>query len=180
MTARRRSWAGTLLAVTVVASLPGCTSSGGTSSGGTATGGTTSGGAGSGGATPPTVIQDQPVGGPEKLPAPPAAPTTTPADPTPVDVVLTYGGLVPGTGDVEVGGFAAVVEQDGRCTLTLRRPGHDDVRVESAALPDVRTTACGQLAVPADRLASGAWQAQLTYTSGRSTGESEPMTVEVP
>jgi hypothetical protein len=163
MTARSTA---ALLALGVVALLPACTSPAGTAAPTT---------------TPPSEIRgDQPVGGVEKLPAPTAGSTTTAAGPAQVDVVLTYGGFVPASGAVEVGGYAAVVEQDGRCTLTLRRPGHDDVRVDNDALPDVRTTACGLLAVPADRLEPGAWQAQLTYTSERSTGESGSMTVEVP
>jgi len=152
-----------LLALLTVSVVPGCTSADP---------------AISAGATPTEVVGDPPVGGPA---TPPAAPAGSDADdPARVDVVLTYGGVESSTGDVEVSGYAAVVEDEGRCILTLRRRGHEDVRVEAEAVPDVRTTACGLLAVPIDRLAPGEWQARLEYRSAQSTGQSAASAVTVP
>ena len=138
-------------------------------------GGVTDGGVTDGGVTdgePTAVATDPPVEEPEDA--------GTPDDPADVDVVITYSGFEPGTDAVEVGGFAAVVEDDGECVLTLSRSGRDDVQVEAAATPDVRTTACGSLSVPADRLAPGEWTARLEYRSSTSSGTSPSQTVEIP
>ncbi|MBM7805808.1 hypothetical protein JOD57_001645 [Geodermatophilus bullaregiensis] len=104
----------------------------------------------------------------------------TPDDPADVDVVITYSGVEPGTATLEVAGFAAVVEDGGECVLTLSRSGHDDVRVEGAGTPDVRTTACGALSVPVGGLAPGEWTARLAYRSATSSGTSPSQTVEIP
>jgi hypothetical protein len=107
--------------------------------------------------------------------------TGRPSAPSAVDVLITYSGFLPSSDSVEVGGLASgVVEADGRCTLTLSRPGHADVTVSSTATPDADNTACGALTIAADRVDSGSWTARITYRSSTSSGSSAPATVQVP
>jgi hypothetical protein len=82
---------------------------------------------------------------------------------------------------VEVGGFAdGVVESDGTCVLTLSQPGRADVSTRGEAVPDARNTSCGALSVGLDQLGPGPVTALLTYRSGRSSGASDPLTIDIP
>ena len=97
-----------------------------------------------------------------------------------VAVSLTYTGYDASAGAVVAGGYAAgVVEVDATCTLVLRRDGVE-LRGESLGTPSATSTDCGEVRVGGDALASGTWEAVLSYTSETSTGESAPGEVVVP
>jgi hypothetical protein len=128
----------------------------------------------------PTDGPDDPGTAPTPTPDPGAEPVDPGAvAPTTADVTTTYAGWNDLSDAVEVGAYAAVVEADGICTLTLSGPGGER-SVQAAATPDVSTTACGALALPGDQLSSGTWQAVVTYGSPRSAGTSAPVEIEVP
>ncbi|MFB9956392.1 hypothetical protein [Cellulomonas denverensis] len=127
---------------------------------------------------------------PEPTEEPPAAedPALDPEPSTPaapgggtatVDVVTTYYGWNTTSAAVEVGAYAATVESDGVCTLTLTGPG-GTVTAQGSALADASSTSCGELSVPGTQLSSGSWQAVVGYSSPRSRGTSAAVTVEVP
>jgi hypothetical protein len=80
---------------------------------------------------------------------------------------------------VEVGGYAAVVEPVGTCTLRLTH-GTQVVTLKHAATADATTVACGGFSVPRKELTAGQWQAVLGYTSSRSTGQAPAVAVKVP
>jgi hypothetical protein len=96
-----------------------------------------------------------------------------------VDVVLTYAAFDAASGAVQANGFAAgVIENGGTCTLTLTRDGKE-VTATSTAEADASTTSCGLLETT-DGLASGTWDAVLTYSSDDAHGKSGAMEVTVP
>ncbi|MGR7023808.1 hypothetical protein [Geodermatophilus sp. URMC 62] len=98
-----------------------------------------------------------------------------------LEVVVSYAGVAPDGGSVEVAGFVpGVVEDGGRCKLVLARSRKDDVSVDGEAFADAQSTSCALLSVPVGRLAPGDWTARLEYRSGRSSGTSSPMTIAVP
>jgi hypothetical protein len=85
-----------------------------------------------------------------------------------VDVVLTYAGFDPAAGTVQGNGFAAgVIEDGGTCTLTLTK-GSNVVTATSRGAADATTTTCGLIETPTG-LASGTWDAVLSYESDRPT-----------
>ena len=130
---------------------------------------------------------------PEPADRPPATPTPTPtAEPespafegpapvvrTPTTVEVTFGGWRPATASVEVGGYAAVVEEDGTCTLHLAQGG-TSVTATSVGLADATTTSCGTLTIAGTELRPGTWTGVLRYESPRTAGESKPISIEVP
>lgn len=82
-------------------------------------------------------------------------------------------------GAVEVGGYVAVVEPVGTCTLRLSH-GTQVVTRAHTATADATTVACGGFSVPRKELTAGQWQAELAYTSSRSAGKAPAVTVTVP
>lgn len=96
-----------------------------------------------------------------------------------VDVVTTFAGWNATSDAVEVGGYAAVVEPVGTCTLRLTR-GDQVVTVKHTASADATTVACGGFSVPRTELTAGQWQAVLAYASPRSAGAAATVTVKVP
>lgn len=110
----------------------------------------------------------------------PATPTAT-ATPKPrrVQVVTTFAGWNTTAGAVEVGGYAAVVEPVGTCTLRLIH-GNQVVTRQHAASADATTVACGGFSVPGSALTPGAWRVALVYTSSTSMGEAPSVSVKVP
>ncbi|MGY1887681.1 hypothetical protein ACI799_20485 [Blastococcus sp. SYSU DS0753] len=150
------------------------------------------GAAGASGATeergPDAPVQDEVL---EPLTPTPTAPADNGAevDPVPseepsglrsVVVSHTYAGWDPGTQDIVVGGFVSdVVETGGTCTLTLTQDGVTTSGTADAT-PDASTTSCGEVRAGGGRLVSGSWEAVLSYTSPRSTGESAVFSVVVP
>jgi hypothetical protein len=113
--------------------------------------------------------------------APAAAATTTPlispppenpedvatdtAVPTLAALQITYAGPDDAAGGIAVGAYVAgLIEEGGRCSLTLSKDGQS-ADAESEALPDASTTSCGQLVVPFSELEPGTWTAEVTYTS---------------
>jgi hypothetical protein len=115
-------------------------------------------------------------------PTPTAAPTPTGTTGSRRDAVvqITYYGWNQDTSVLEVGGFVhSLVEEGGACTLTLTQ-GSERATATREATPNVTSTACGELVVPGDQLAPGAWNAVLTYESADSEGESQPVEVLVP
>lgn len=97
-----------------------------------------------------------------------------------VRVTRTYAGWDSAEAAVVVGAVVdGVIEADGTCTLTLTMA--DRVAAATAeGTPDASTTACGGLSVPGDELASGAWDAVVSYASPASAGESQHFEVVVP
>jgi cytoskeletal protein RodZ len=106
-------------------------------------------------------------------PAPPAPAGST-------DVAIAFLGWTPATASVDATGYAATVEADGACTLTLTQGSRTVRSAESAALPDASTTTCGTLSVPRAQLGPGTWSATIAYRSASSVGSSPAMTVDVP
>ena len=94
-------------------------------------------------------------------------------------VTVTFSGWQPSTASVLVGGYAAVVESGGSCTLVLTR-NNVVVTAKSDASPDASTTSCGALEVAGTALTAGQWIGTLRYESAITTGESTPITIEVP
>ncbi len=135
-------------------------------------------------AAAPTVADpvgaDPRTGGTSVTEASTGAPSTTPSGPAPVAVNVTWSGWDDTTATVLAGGFVGdVVESGGTCTLTLTLGGVV-VTGESPAEPDATSTSCGEVVVPGSGLAAGTWEAVLSYSSGRSAGQSAPFTVVVP
>jgi hypothetical protein len=121
-------------------------------------------------------------------------PTDVPSDPIPDDpattagpvptggtatVVVTYANWEPQTSAVEVGAYAAVVEDAGTCTLTLTQGATQKTETISA-LVDVSTMSCGGFAISGSQLSSGTWTAVVSYSSTLSSGQSSPVEVVVP
>lgn len=94
-------------------------------------------------------------------------------------MVTTFSGWNATSHAVEVGGYAAVVEPPGACTLRLTH-GNETVTRRQNANADATTVACGGFSVPRSELTAGAWKAVLGYISATSAGEAAPVTVEVP
>jgi len=117
------------------------------------------------------------VVGPTEEPTTPY-PSASPAPAPEVDVLLTYADWISDTAAVEVGAFASTLDQSGTCTLDLSRD-EDVVTVTAEAQPSASTMSCG-LSVPGASLTSGTWVAQVTYSSGDSTGTSSSVEVTVP
>lgn len=115
---------------------------------------------------------------PEPTPAPSATDTPSPG-PATATVVLTYVSWAEETQSVEAGGYAAVVEDAGRCTLTLTQGAV--VRSQTIdALTDVSTMSCGGFLIPRSDLSTGTWSAVVSYASEQSSGQSDPVEVTVP
>jgi hypothetical protein len=129
----------------------------------------------------PTAAPTEPADGAvETSPSASARPSSTAAALRSVVVNHTYSGWDPGAASVVAGGFIAdVVENGGTCTLTLTRDGVV-VSGTAEATADASTTSCGEVRVGDPDLDSGAWDAVLSYSSARSTGESDVFTVVVP
>jgi hypothetical protein len=58
--------------------------------------------------------------------------------------------------------------------------GGASVTRSAASTPDATTTSCGAISVPRSALASGSWEATLSYASSTSSGASPPVKVDVP
>lgn len=105
---------------------------------------------------------------------------TDPPRPTATDVVLGFLSWNPETSAVEAGGYVSpVVEAGGTCTLELSDE-RTTVTATVDAVPDATTTVCGGLTVAGTELRAGEWTAVLSYTSSSTSGDSRPLTVEVP
>lgn len=94
-------------------------------------------------------------------------------------MVTTFAGWNATSRAVEVGGYAAVVEPVGTCTLRLTN-GAQVITRKSGAIADATTVACGGFSVPGSELGPGEWQVRLGYASSRSTGEAAAVAVKVP
>jgi hypothetical protein len=113
--------------------------------------------------------------------------TPAPAGPTAVrvtklarvDVVTTFAGWNGLSHAVEVGGYAAVVEPVGTCTLRLSM-GTKVVTRKHTASTDATTVACGGFSIPRSQLSAGVWTAVLGYRSPTSAGEAAAVTLTVP
>lgn len=133
----------------------------------------------------PVPAPDPTTHAPAVTPAP-ADPQATPAVPVvpgdargDVEVVVTFAGWNTLSGSVEAGAYAPVVESDGQCVLALTRDGAS-VTADHAAVADVSTTACADLATTPGALAPGTWTGTVSYSSSTSVGVSDPFSVEVP
>ena len=131
-------------------------------------------------AAPPTSAQTAPTPSASlsSQASPQTASSKAPA-PARVDVVTTFASWNATSGAVEVGGYAAVVERAGTCTLRLIRGDHVVTR-EHPASTDATTVACGAFSVPRNAITAGQWQAVLAYVSSTSAGEAAAVKVEVP
>jgi hypothetical protein len=95
----------------------------------------------------------------------PADVATDTAVPTLAALQITYAGPDDAAGGIAVGAYVAgLIEEGGRCALTLSKEG-ESAGAESEALADASTTSCGQLLVPFSELEPGTWTAEVTYTS---------------
>lgn len=113
-------------------------------------------------------------------PAPTAAPTPSEEARGDAVVQITYYGWNPGSSVVELAGFVpSLVETGGTCTLTLTQ-GTASATATREATSNVTSTSCGELVVPGDELAPGAWSAVLAYESADSAGTSAAVEVLVP
>ena len=135
------------------------------------------------GARAPFDVPAPPAAQPD--PAPETAPvvegdtaeTTSPG--TDAAVFITFGGYSASAG-VEVAGYVGDrVEAGGTCVLTLSS-GRETLSVSASAVADARTTVCGTLTVPSAQVATGTWEAVLSYRSAHAAGASDPLLVEVP
>lgn len=130
-------------------------------------------------ATPPTEATTATAVPPTTAPTSSASPGSAGSAKAPATVVVTYTDVAPGSGDLEVGAYAAVVEPAGTCSLAATS-GARVVTATIAATPDVNTTSCGGLTVQHGQLTSGTWQVRVTYDSPTSHGTSATATVSVP
>jgi hypothetical protein len=106
-------------------------------------------------------------------------PATVSARPN-ASIFITYSGWDASNRVVEVDGYVQqVVEDGGTCTLTLTKGGAS-ATASRPATPDVSSTSCGALTVPAGQLSSGTWSAVVSYASSKSQGSSAPVDVPVP
>jgi hypothetical protein len=106
-----------------------------------------------------------------------AQPTAASEGQQPVTVTTTYAGQDGAT--VEASGFVLdAIESDGTCTLTLTS-GSMIRTVTGQGVADASTTSCAGLRVSSSELAPGRWQAVLSYSSPRSLGSAEAVSVEV-
>ncbi|MEP7191483.1 MAG: hypothetical protein ABI903_01310 [Actinomycetota bacterium] len=116
---------------------------------------------------------------PSVTPAPSVSTVVPASKPARVDVVTTFAGWNGLSHAVEVGGYAAVVEPVGTCTLTL---SHGDLVVtrKHTARADATTVACGGFSIPRGDLSAGSWTAVLGYRSPTSAGEASAVSLTVP
>jgi hypothetical protein len=130
--------------------------------------------------------------GSSTAPTAPTAPrVTTPGEATATDepaptaggkvnVVITQAGWGTSGTAAEVSGFVSgVIEDGGTCRVTMTHDG-ETVTAEREGLADATTTACGVIEIGDPDMASGWWDAVLSYESPTSSGESEPVAVLVP
>ena len=123
--------------------------------------------------------------------APMAPRVTTPGEATATDepaptaggevtVVITQAGWGTSGNAAEVSGFVSgVIEDGGTCRVAMTHDG-ETVTAEREALADATTTACGAIEIGDLEMASGWWDAVLSYESPTSSGQSEPVAVLVP
>lgn len=110
------------------------------------------------------------------VPEPPAAGEET----AQVDVQISYGLYDEAAAEVQVAGYAAVVEDAGTCTLLLTSGSHR-ATVSGPAAPDASTMTCGTLAIPRAELPTGGtWTAELSYRSASSSGTAPTVTIGLP
>lgn len=83
------------------------------------------------------------------------------------------------TGNLELNAFVpAIVEQDGVCTLVLRKQESEITRTKSARA-DAQTTTCGIIEVDEASINPGVWTARVSYSSSSSSGNSNSVEVEI-
>lgn len=131
----------------------------------------------------PSATEDPPAATEPGAPTEEPVPTET-AEPTPptsqaVGVVITYAAPAPDGSGIEVGAYAAIIEDAAQCTLTLTKGSTVRTRTTDA-VADVRTMTCGQFLIPASEVSKGTWSAVVTYSSAASSGQSVPSEVVVP
>lgn len=96
-----------------------------------------------------------------------------------VDLVVTYSGWDAGPKQAEVDAFApGVLAADATCTLVMTANGVTRTATRKAQLGP-SSTQCGALTIPGSRLAAGAWQAVVRFSSATAVGESHPVTITV-
>ncbi|MGY1747623.1 hypothetical protein [Blastococcus sp. SYSU D00695] len=103
--------------------------------------------------------------------------------PDTTDVVLSFVAYDEASDELQAGGYVRpVVEDGGTCTLVLvpEAEGAAELEVTVSGLADASTTVCGGFSVAGDDLVPGTWTAVLRYGSAAATGESAPVTVELP
>lgn len=122
----------------------------------------------------PTVGTASPAPTAVKTPSTPSEGPATPAEAVTIITLETRDGFIQASGIVP-----AIVESDGVCTLTI---SHDGVtRSQTApAAPGRDSTYCGLVSIDVAGLASGAWDAVLSYRSPKSAADSTSMQVQVP
>lgn len=119
---------------------------------------------------------------PSLSPDTPTEPSANPAEPGRLDAValMSLAGTDASTGNVVLGGFVVgVVESGGSCIYALTRAGVEAVQRTTEGTSNVDNTSCGSVDIPATGLASGTYDATLTYENSQGRTTSEPLSVEV-
>lgn len=76
------------------------------------------------------------------------------------------------------GRVIGVIENNGKCTLTLTK-GTTTITDSREAKANANDTACGQSKISLSKLSKGNWMAQLVYSSSSAQGKSDTLVVEV-
>ena len=129
-----------------------------------------------------SVFYPNPTPTPTVTPTPTETPTPTPTvDPglTKVDIGIIDSSAYLDNGYVEVVAEALkVLEDDGKCTLTLTQ-GKTIQKVTVAAVQNVNTTVCAAMQVPISNFKAADIGYSVTYVSSKSTGTSAPGTIQI-
>ena len=98
-----------------------------------------------------------------------------------IDASITLTGVNVSSQGFEFGSIINGLENtEGTCVLTLSKEGQSSINRTSGITSQVDYHVCEGFTVPGQTLsASGAWQAQITFTSGNQTFESNVVEFEV-
>lgn len=115
---------------------------------------------------------------PTKTPTPTPTPTVEPGI-TKVEIGILDSSAYLDNGYVEVVAEALkVLEDDGKCTLTLTQ-GKTVQKVTVSAVQNVNTTVCAAMQVPISNFKVADITYSVTYVSSKSTGTSAPGTIQI-
>lgn len=106
--------------------------------------------------------------------SPPATGSTRKVSP-----VISYIGQESPGSELQANGYTPeIIEKDGICTLTLTK-GSTSVKTTRTSMVNAQDTTCGLMIIPKSKLANGTWSATLSYSSSKSSGSSDKVSVEV-
>jgi hypothetical protein len=129
-----------------------------------------------------SVFYPNPTPTPTVTPTPTETPTPTPTtDPalSKVEIGIIDSSAYLDNGYVEVVAEALkVLEDDGKCTLTLTQ-GKTVQKVTVSAVQNVNTTVCAAMQVPISNFKAAEISYSVTYVSSKFTGTSAPGTIQI-